>query len=108
MTALGPFRLVGPVDSVSFGRPRSRGVDERFYDGLLEQVADLAERPDWHQFANCRGMGPSRFYPESMKASAGEAAMRFCATCPVVEQCAEAGEHEKYGVWGGRRRVKAT
>jgi hypothetical protein len=91
------------VDSVSFGRPRSRGVDDRFYDGLLDQVADLAEPPGWHRDAACRGMGPAAFFPESRSVEAGLPAMQICITCRVVEQCAEAGASERHGIWGGQR-----
>lgn len=49
------------------------------------------------------GVGPATFYPESMRPAASEAAMRYCATCQVVEQCGEAGASERYGIWGGQR-----
>ena len=31
-----------------------------------------------------------------------ERALRVCALCPVIRQCAEAGKDEEVGVWGGR------
>jgi hypothetical protein len=51
-------------------------------------------------------MGPSLFFPESRVSSAVAPAMQYCATCPVQDQCAEAGTHERYGIWAGELRVQ--
>lgn len=78
-------------------------------------------RPAWHARAACRGAGPGAFFPpesdkgESRKTGALYAAARerYCAGCPVVAECAEAGAHEAHGLWGGlspgqRRRRQAA
>lgn len=28
-------------------------------------------------------------------------ALEVCSGCPVVAQCADAGESERFGIWGG-------
>ena len=65
----------------------------------------------WRQFARCRGVNPSIFYPVSEEDEALEA-KAVCAECPVREPCLEyaLGAREKHGVWGGltereRRRL---
>ncbi|MGE3621743.1 MAG: WhiB family transcriptional regulator [Acidimicrobiia bacterium] len=67
---------------------------------VLEDLLAVAQRPAWHAQAACRGKGTRLFYAEH-----GETlgpAKAICATCPVVELCAQAGEKEHHGVWGGR------
>jgi hypothetical protein len=80
----------------------------RHLQSLLAQAVALADPPRWHERAACRGVGPSVFFPDSTRPAASEAAVRYCADCPVVEQCAEAGARERYGIWAGQapgRRV---
>lgn len=62
-------------------------------------TALLAGRPSWHSDAACRGVGTELFFP----ARGGDvrAAKAICETCPVVAECAEAGQDETHGVWGG-------
>lgn len=36
---------------------------------------------------------------------AREIARRLCTGCPVINQCREAGQGERFGVWGGRDRT---
>lgn len=73
-------------------------------------------RPTWHHLAACRGTGPARFYPDAAarKMAATDPyrqARKVCETCPVVDECRQAGQSEAHGVWGGqspseRRQVR--
>ena len=73
-------------------------------------------RPAWHQQAACRGVGPEAFYPpagarETATTHPYRDARKVCATCPVVDECRQAGQSESHGLWGGqspgeRRRVR--
>ena len=60
--------------------------------------------PAWHAEAACRGMDPSIFYPETNTGSF--LAVTVCDGCPVRGPCAEAGDKESLGVWGGRVRTE--
>ena len=67
-------------------------------DELPDLAAGIlgAGRPAWHARAACRGKGPAVFFA----ASTGTA-VEVCAGCEVRPECAEAGEDEPEGVWGG-------
>ena len=78
--------------------------------GLLEASGWRVEggevvRPAWHARAACRGAGPGAFFPAELGPGATnayqETAGRYCAGCPVAEQCRQAGRHEAFGLWGG-------
>ena len=75
-------------------------------------IEALTRRPEWHQRAACRGMGPAAFYPE--RGQSTEAAMRICVTCPVRPECLAFGvvHSPQVGIWGGAsartRRSVAT
>ena len=57
-----------------------------------------APDPAWFDDANCRGQGDLMF----AESRAGRvAAIAICNGCPVIEQCAEYGAKEVYGVWAG-------
>jgi hypothetical protein len=85
--------------------PRRRGVDRSYFDVLLGQVADLAaDPPKWHEQASCRGQGPGAWFPDRQSVAAAAAAIQICTNCPVQEACAEAGQREDHGVWGGEAR----
>ena len=64
----------------------------------------------WRRQGKCRKIDPEVFYPPDGLGVAQ--AQAICATCPVVDACAEWGiAHEEYGVWGGlserqRRRIR--
>jgi hypothetical protein len=84
------------------------GADELELYGLLE-------RPEWHRRANCRGL-TGLFFPE--RASGVDVgaliddACRLCKSCPVFDDCAQAGLEERDGIRAGttgeeRRRVRA-
>lgn len=64
-------------------------------DGL-DLFEALLARPAWHAHAACRGKGTAAFF-----AATSDTARRVCAACPVVAECAEAGQDERHGVWGG-------
>jgi len=71
---------------------------------------DLPPRPReaWHREAACRGTDPRVFYPAGRPGapvSIAEAA-EYCRACPVVAECAEAGEREQDGIWGGVLRSR--
>lgn len=70
----------------------------------------MEEPQDWRDFALCRGMDSSIFYPD--KGYAVEGAKRICAECPVRTACLDDAlrRREDFGVWGGtsereRRRI---
>lgn len=61
-----------------------------------ELLEALLRRPAWHARARCRGYGPGAFFEgETARAKA------TCRGCPVQDECAEAGNDEREGVWGG-------
>ncbi len=80
---------------------------EKFYAALLatrpgewsDPLEGLLARPEWHQRAACRGAGTDAFYPS--RGQRPGPARELCARCPVIEDCAEAGRAEEYGIWGG-------
>lgn len=90
------------ADAVGF-IPGAGGED---YTAGAERLEQLLARPAWHARAACRGVGPSLFFADD-----AEAAQDTCAGCPVRLECAEAGQKEPAGVWGGtsareRRRAR--
>ena len=60
-------------------------------------VAKLLRRPVWHDQAACRDAGVDAFFLD--KGESMEPAMSFCSTCPVIDDCRQAGEAE-HGIWG--------
>ena len=63
------------------------------------ELVGLYSRQTWIGHAACRGIGPALMYPNRGDQSATTKAM--CATCPVRTECAEAGQSEYFGIWGG-------
>lgn len=66
---------------------------------------------DWRQDAACRDADTSIFFPEEDESP--EAALEYCARCPVREECLEFAlvTRQDEGVWGGltgteRRRLR--
>jgi hypothetical protein len=67
----------------------------------LDAIERLLQRPAWMADAACRGK-VELFYPDGEATDpAVEEARQICAGCPVAGPCAEAGRHEKYGIWAG-------
>ena len=70
-------------------------------DELVEQFVN---RPWWHRWAACRGLGSELFFPERGTGRPLEA-LAYCDECRVRQQClAEAlshADHYAQGVWGG-------
>lgn len=54
----------------------------------------LLERPEWHEWAACRGMLDFFDLPEETQAAR-------CAVCPVLDECQQAGAKADYGMWAG-------
>lgn len=74
---------------------------------LPGDLAELVQRPAWHQHAACRGMGAEHFILERARGfdlpAATEAAQAVCAGCTVRGECADAADayDGTVGVWGG-------
>lgn len=79
-------------------RPNEAGPPD-----VAEVLAAYIRRPAWHQDAACLGVGPASFFVERGVSTAPAKAM--CATCPVADECAEAGRDEPAGIWAGTSPV---
>jgi len=75
------------------------------------------DRPDWQQFANCKGIDTSLFFPSNaMESAASKAAIKpICDSCKVFDQCfayaVSFPEKALQGIWantteGDRRRMR--
>ena len=60
----------------------------------------------------CVGAPTALFFPNEGDEQIIDTAKRLCATCPIIDQCADHAltHREPYGVWGGlsekdRRRI---
>ena len=53
---------------------------------------------DWRRRAACKGRTVEMF---PIRAVEVRQALRVCLGCAVRAECAAAGQHEPYGVWGG-------
>jgi WhiB family redox-sensing transcriptional regulator len=60
----------------------------------------LPADPPWHARARCRDDDPDRWFPNSWPAA--ERAIEVCRACPVRTECADDGQDERFGVWGGQ------
>ncbi|MDA8310254.1 MAG: WhiB family transcriptional regulator [Actinomycetota bacterium] len=83
-------------------RHRARPVlPAELLDGLAA-IAEARSQP-WRGLAACRGRTEDMFptVGRGSTALAYSPALAMCTTCPVVEECREAGAHERHGVWGG-------
>ena len=71
----------------------------------LAVLAQLINRPAWHQQAACRGGDPALFVQDRVPPLKRHtrAAQAYCATCPVREQCVASALEAPWvvGVWGG-------
>lgn len=61
-------------------------------------------RPPWHAEAACRGQLQVMFARAS-NVPAAQHARDLCAGCPVSDQCHDAGEAERFGIWAGTRHA---
>lgn len=71
---------------------------------LMEAIADvivMRRTQTWRHYAACRDSDVSLFYPERGDHSTAADARQICQGCQVRQQCAETGERELWGVWGG-------
>lgn len=76
---------------------------------FLELLAKISIDNAWMGDAACIDADPDLFFP--VLGGSTSFAKEICATCPVREECFEAGQDELYGVWGGtsveeRRRLR--
>ena len=67
-------------------------------------LAKLGDENSWMTKGNCYGMDIDPyddpfFPPRTGSATFGK---QICSTCPVQEECLEAGMSEVHGTWGGR------
>ena len=53
----------------------------------------------WQDRAACHGL-TALFFPE--RGQSANEAKAVCKTCPVTQQCEEAGEDEHSGIWSGK------
>jgi len=60
----------------------------------------------WMQQAKCKNNTDIEFFPDH--GENGTEAKRFCAGCPVIEQCLEYATVNSidYGVWGGLSAIQ--
>jgi hypothetical protein len=57
---------------------------------------------EWRSKAACKGVDTGKFYPEHAgRYGAGMEAVAICSRCPVRKECADAGDSEHHGIWGG-------
>ena len=61
---------------------------------------EMLRRPEWHQRAACRGVGPADYVRGPRGYEVGRA---LCASCPVRQECLEAAlaDDSLFGLWGG-------
>lgn len=57
----------------------------------------------WKRHANCKGLPTYLFFPDPgpNEAATVAAAKAVCESCPVRQDCLEAGLLESRGIWGG-------
>jgi WhiB family transcriptional regulator, redox-sensing transcriptional regulator len=62
---------------------------------------------NWDQ-ANCRGLNTEIFFYEESdlreRQLDNKAIRKICFTCPIRQECLQAGMEEEYGIWGGFTR----
>lgn len=96
------FGTLTPAEYHAVDRGRTWGGDAATPIASLLTVVGTGPDRSWMADAACRGMDPNAFHPE--RGERVDAALRICATCPVVEQCrayGEATESGQHGIWGG-------
>ena len=74
--------------------PAAARAHRRLADALAELTAPLP----------CQRHGDALSDDVALRQEAAEA----CPSCPLMAHCAEAGEHEQFGVWAGIDRTPIT
>jgi len=70
--------------------------------------------PSWVADAECGGTGdvmwPDAPSTAEHRRQVAAAISTYCRVCPVIAECALAGQGEPYGIWGGvyRRKGRAA
>lgn len=79
--------------------------------GVLIDLFDADEEPEWQDRALCAQTDPEAFFPE--KGGSTREAKRICQGCDVRSECLEyaLAHDERFGIWGGlsereRRKLK--
>lgn len=86
----------------TLARHRARpALPAELLDGLVG-IAEARSQP-WRALAACRGRTEDMFpaMVRGFTAAAYGPALAVCEHCAVVEECREAGAHERFGTWGG-------
>ena len=55
----------------------------------------------WIELAECNGVDTDIFYPGPGDKRTPALAKKICARCPVINECAEYGREDPFGIWGG-------
>jgi len=79
--------------------------------GVLIDLFEADEEPEWQDRALCAQTDPEAFFPE--KGGSTREAKRICQGCDVRSECLEyaLAHDERFGIWGGlsereRRKLK--
>jgi WhiB family redox-sensing transcriptional regulator len=75
-----------------------------FAPDLDALLAELVNRPRWHQDAACRGVGTKVFFPVLVgDPGPTKEARALCASCPVTAECLQTAlaNPETIGNWAG-------
>ena len=68
----------------------------------IDVLIDLGLRPSWQQHAACRGVGTEAFFQKERGGrNQYDRGRTYCQSCPVQAECAEYGETQLFGLWGG-------
>jgi WhiB family redox-sensing transcriptional regulator len=70
------------------------GAYEDFTDRIFDHAA-------WRNQAACRGTPITLWFQPRGDHRRALKAKAICATCPVIAECRQFGEHEGHGTWGG-------
>jgi WhiB family transcriptional regulator, redox-sensing transcriptional regulator len=64
-------------------------------------LEEMLRRPEWHQRAACRGVGPSDYVRG--RGANYESAKTVCGDCPVRQECLDVAlaDESLVGLWGG-------
>lgn len=80
-------------------------VTNRPWRDRFPPLPEAPPRPDWQEDAACAGAprGHADALTEASVQTDGEALVQhWCARCPVMQECLEAGQALRgHGVWGG-------